>query len=247
MQIISLVIVTTLPFPILLVQCIHCLVQYVIQKTSANGLSRSAKCVFGTYAFCLLLSLAALPVLMGLVLRGVDKGLILSEERRPDAVWMSKLMSMYCLSTFWGLSTHVGFSLVPSVLAYAKPKQIGLPAAVISRLPLQKIVWTIAGLTTIATVILSVLGSVLVVRMANEDAGYALLSCGNSLPHFHSCGTIWFFIHKGPKRKYWKLWCVWALNFLAAICVLVLLCLLPLDQTEWFLPVSLLFPYLSSL
>jgi hypothetical protein len=231
----------------LLVQCIHCLVQYVVQKTGANGLSRSAKCVFGTYALCLLLTLVALPVLMGLILPKVIKGLMLSEEERLDAVWMPKLMSMYCLSTFWGLSTHVSSSLVPGVLAHAKTEQIGLPAAVVRRLPLQKIIWPIAGLIAIATVILSVLGSILVVRMANKDVGYVLLSCGNSLPYFHSCGMIWFLMPKESKRKHWKLWCIWALNFLAAICVLVLMCLLPLHQTEWFLPVSLLFPYLSSL
>ena len=157
MHIIPFVIITTLPFPILLVQCIHCLVHYFVHKTRAGSLSRSAKCVFSAYALCLFLTLVALPVLIGFILHEAIEGLLSSEEERADAVWIPKLMSMYCLSAFCGLSTHVSSSLVPGVLTHAETEQIGLPAAVTKRHPLQKIVWPIAGLTAIATVILTYL------------------------------------------------------------------------------------------
>ena len=107
MQVISLITITTLPFPIILVQCIHCLIQYVVQKTGANGLSQSAKWLFNIYALCLLLTLVALPVLTGLILSEVIEEL---NEERLGTVWMPKLMSLYCISIFWGLSTHVSFS-----------------------------------------------------------------------------------------------------------------------------------------
>jgi hypothetical protein len=200
MQIIPFVIITTLPFPILLVQCIHCLIQYIVHKTRASSLSRSAKCVFSAYAICISLTLVALPVPIGFILHKAIEGLLSSEEERADTVWIPKLMPMYCLSSFCGLCTHVSSSLVPGVLTHAETEQIGLPAAVTKRHPLQKIVWPIAGLTAIATVVLSVLGSVLAVRTTTGDAGYILLSCGNSLPYFHSCGMMWFFIPKDSQH-----------------------------------------------
>jgi hypothetical protein len=200
--------------------------------------------MFSAYALCLLFTFVALPVLQGLILHDVINGLMLCEEERPDAVWMPKMMSIYCLSTFWGLSTHVSSSLVLGG-SCTKIEQIGMPAALTKDHPLEKIFWSIAGLTALTSIVLNVFGSVLVIRMENSDVGYALLSCGNFLPYSYSCGTIWFVRPKVPKWEHWKLWCAWALNFLAATCDPVLMCLLPLHQTDWFLPVSLLFPYLS--
>lgn len=66
---------------------------------------------------------------------------------------------------------------------------------------------------------LTVLSSVLVACMPNSEVGYVLLTCGNSLPYFHSCGMMWLFIPR--ESEHWKSWCVWAFNFLAAIALLM--------------------------